>query len=117
MSQLLAITNDARQTFTTIVGSQKIRLNIFYLEDQTEQLNNGWYCDLILITDTEEIITQGERLVSSVPISFNVPSDFTGYLIPIPITSPGQNLISIYAWDVTHQLVYFTQDEIDDNII
>ena len=117
MAQLITPTQDARQTFTTILDNQKVRINLAFLDSFIDNLNNGWYGDLILFTDTEETIVQGQRLESGSALGGGLISDFTGAIIVVPITNPIQDLISIDAWSTTHNLVYFSQDELNDNII
>ena len=117
MAQLISPTDDARQTFTTILNNQKVRLNIFYLESALDGLNNGWYADFILFSDTEEVIVQGQRLESLQAVGAGLLSDFDGAIIVVPITNPIQDLTDIEAWGTTHNLVYFTDEELNDDII
>ncbi|MEE9451369.1 MAG: hypothetical protein V3V61_01270 [Gammaproteobacteria bacterium] len=112
MTQLVSVTNDVRQTFTTIVGSQNIRLGIYFLNDEDGSSADGWFCDFTLLSQTPKIITTGQRLVSKQAIAPKILSDFVGQLIIVPITNPTQDLISSSAWGVTHQLVYFTAQEV-----
>lgn len=112
MAQLLPVTNDVRQSFTTVVNSQKIKLTIYYLNDDLELASTGWFCDMELLSGTESIIISGARLRSQLQIAKNVVSDFSGGIFVVPITSPHEDLTSLTPWGNTHQLVYFTEDEL-----
>ena len=113
MAQLINPTNDARQSFTTVVGTQRIRVNLAYLEGIVANLVASWFIDLILLTDVETPIVQGWKLSTSVEVGYKLGSLLEGAIVPIPITAPSQDLVSIDAWGITHQLVYFTEQDLN----
>lgn len=114
MAQLITPTDDARQTFTVILDNQKVRLNLSFIETTLNDVPSGWYCDLILISDSEEVIVQGQRLVSTGIVGNPTISDFSGAIIPVPVTNPAQELTTLDAWSTTHNLVFFTLAELQE---
>jgi hypothetical protein len=112
MAQLIPVTNDVRQTFTTVLATQRVRLGIYYLDDVLDEARNAWYCNLTLLSDTPQIITTGYRLQSRQRIARDIVSNFVGSIVVVPITSPSQDLTTTNPWNSTHELVYFTNDEV-----
>lgn len=114
MAQIIPVTNDAYQTFETIIGSQSVRINLSYVEDVLGDSSDGWYVDLELLSDTPEIIIEGERLVSEQPVGAHLVNDFSGAIFAIPTTSPKRDLTGKSPWGTDHELIYLTQSEISD---
>ena len=112
MAQRIPVTNDVRQTFSTILGTQKVRLRIYYVADTLSLGAAGWFCDLILLTDTPQIIVTGERLLTATQVAKDIITDFSGAIFVVPVTSPPQALNATEPWNITHQLVYFTAAEL-----
>ena len=113
MAQIIAVTNDARQTFTTVLNGQKVRLNAFFLVDNPQNgIVAGWYVDLFLIGATTDPVVQGTRLTSYISILDHLVTSFNGGIVPIPLTSPPTDLNSREPWGTTHLLVYFTNEEL-----
>ena len=113
MPQLIQITNDARQTFTTVLNNQRVRLVIYYLDDELDVATTGWFADLILLTQMPQPITLGERLNTFTFFAQDIVSDFTGAIIPVATTYPIPALTDRNPWGVTHQLIYLSQNEIN----
>lgn len=117
MAQQILLTNDARQTLTTILGTQKVRITLYYLSPDIEGVEAGWYVNFSLFTDTELRIVSGQRLVSGGAIASALVSPFTGVILAVPITNPVQDLKTLDAWTSTHNLIYFTPEEVNDNFV
>ena len=116
MSQIIPVTNDFRQTFTTVLNNQRVRFNIYYLADDSGLSKDGWFCNMTLLSGETQIIVTGQRLESLAPIAKNIVSQFSGRIYVVPITSPPQDLTNDSPWGITHRLIYFTEEEIDDVI-
>ena len=112
MSQIIPVTNDAYQTFTTVLNSQRVRIGVSYIADVIGNSTNGWYINLTLLSSTPQIITLGEKLVGSQQVARSIVTDFIGSIIVIPTTSPSEDLTTLSPWGDTHQLVYFTPDQL-----
>jgi len=110
--QIISVSNDARQVFTTVVNQQKIRLNIYYLKDDLAVANTGWFCNLTLLTSVPQIIVTGSRMQSRERLAKGILSSLSGTIIVLPITAPFQDLTSTAPWGITHQLVYFNLDDL-----
>jgi len=106
MSLKVPVTNDARQTFTTTLEGQNVRLTIWYQDDGT-----GWYITISIVGG--EDIVNSARLNSSTPVLFPILSEFAGDFVPVPavedIGELGRN-----PWDNTYDLVYFTEAELKE---
>jgi len=114
MPQFIPVTNDARQTFTTVLDSQRVRFTIYYLEDKTGNGKNGWFCNLILLSGTPEIIVLGQRLQTLSQVAKNIVTAFTGQIRVVPISAPSQDLTDSAPWESTHALAFFSENEVDE---
>jgi len=112
MAQIIPATNDARQVFSTVLDTQKVELRLYYLEDLVELSRSGWFLDLLLFTDTTEVLSNGQRLQTFQEVSKGRVNSFVGAIYPIPITSNIQDLTDREPWGQTHDLVYFTVSDL-----
>lgn len=102
--QLIPVTNDARQTFTTVLNGQEIRITMWY-----QTIGGGWYISLAFVNGTS--ITNGARLNCSNNVMRSVLSDFVGGIVPVP-AAVETSVIGRNGWNATHTLNYFTPDEL-----
>jgi hypothetical protein len=102
--QILPITNDKNQRFSTVLNGTELRFHFWY-----QKIGLGWYCDIETATGVS-IIT-GARINSMSPILRSTLTDFTGDIIPI--ASVAEEL-GEEPWGNTHQLIYFTPEEIEE---
>jgi len=113
--QVIDLTNDKRQGFTTVLDNQRVRILLYYLSDFTGvQGGDGWFINLILLSETEEIIALGERLATFERVAKNIPSSLVGAIVPVPVTIPFEDLVNKTPWDSTHKLIYLTASEFED---
>ena len=102
MAQLIALTDDAHQTFRTILGAQPVRVTAIW-----NPSDEYWYVSLANV-DRTAIVT-GRRLVEAGrPLRGRV-LDFEGELYVDGNGEPGRN-----AWASTHRLLYLTPSELGD---
>lgn len=105
MAQLIALTDDARQTFRTILGGQNVRVRAWW-----QPLDENWYISLSNLDGTP-IIT-GLRLDEAArPVDGHL-LDFKGGLLIDGVGEVGRN-----AWTTTHRLVYLTEVEAVDHAV
>ena len=104
--QVVPITNDARQTFTTIVNGQLLKVTAWY-----QTVGAGWFVTLEM--PDSEVLVQGARLNSQTPVLYGLVNGFNGDLVPTPIKSPYEE-IPRQAWGITHQLLYITGSEMEE---
>ncbi len=116
MAQRIPLTNDVRQILTTVLDTQKVKLQVYFLEDYIGDSSNGWYCDLTLISGANNDVTLGEKLLSRQYVGRNIDTGLSGRIYVAPITTPEQDLTSGSPWNITHELVYFTETEVSDGI-
>ncbi len=101
----IAVSNDARQEFTTRLNGQQVRLSIWY-----QDAGAGWYMSIESPFGTP--ITTGARLNASVPVLAGLLTSFVGDIIPISFTTPAIEP-GRQAWGDTHRLVYVTPAELE----
>lgn len=112
MAQIIPVTNDARQIFSTVLDTQQVELRLYYLEDLIGLSRSGWFLDLLLFTDATEVIANGQRLQTFQEVSKGLVNAFVGAIYVIPITSNIQDLTNREPWGQTHDLVYFTVSDL-----
>lgn len=101
--QTIPITNDARQTFTTILENQEVRITAWYQDD-----GDGWYITLEHVDG--RVIIQGARLNCSVPLLQDILVDFVGDIVPVPVAIE-TSILGRNPWGTTHTLSYLTPTE------
>jgi len=102
--QILPITNNKNQTFTTVLNGIELRFHFWY-----QNIGAGWYCDIEKVSG-ENIIT-GARINSMSPLLQSTLTDFLGDIIPVATVSEE---LGHEPWGNTHNLIYFTPEEISD---
>ena len=95
--QILPISNDSAQSFTTILGGVVLDFK-FWLQESC------WYCS---IKNAGEDVLNGARLMSMAPIMR--PCREAGALIPV---AKADEPLEDKPWGITHELVYFTDAEL-----
>ena len=102
--QIIPITNDKNQTFTTVLNGTELKFHFWY-----QNVGAGWYCDIEKISG-KSILT-GARVNSMSPILKSTLTDFLGDIIPVATVSEE---LGTEPWGNTHNLIYFTPEEIAD---
>lgn len=102
--QTVPITNDASLRFNTTLGGQTVTI-----ESRYSPASLGWHFTITLSDGTA--VVSGARMQSGVRLLLNIPSDFSGDLVALPLTKPDAPL-GRNPWGNTHRLVYFTDEEI-----
>lgn len=101
--QILPVTNDNDQIFTTTLDGQVMRIRLIW-QDQGE----SWFFSLL--TAQSEIILSNTRIKSNFPVINFKLLDFSGDFIAVPLDinalEPARN-----AWGTTHTLVYLDGEE------
>ena len=100
MPQQIILTDDARQSFRTIVGGQGVRITAWW-----NVVDGRWYLTLSRLDRT--VIAAGLRLVEGGRPLRGVMTDFAGELIVDGMGEPGR-----HAWAGSHRLLYLSPDEI-----
>jgi len=102
--QILPLTNDFAQTFTTVLEGQQVNIRIWY-----QDIGEGWFFSMEFSTGVQ--IVHGYRINTGSPILKSISSDFLGDIVCIPsiekTAEPGKDA----PWNNTHQLIYLTPDE------
>jgi len=101
--QLVPVTNDPDQIFTTTLEGQVVRVHLRWLDE-----GQSWFISVLKTDNT--IIFSNTRLNSSTLIINLKLVDFNGDFVAVPTDTesltPGRN-----AWGETHQLYFLTKDE------
>jgi hypothetical protein len=102
--QLIPLTNDFAQKFTTVLNGQSIAIRVWY-----QEIGDGWFITMAF-TDGGEIVA-GHRINTGSPITASYLTDFVGEVICLPTiektAEPGRD----QPWGNTHRLVYMTEAE------
>lgn len=102
--QILPVTNDFAQNFTTVLAGMSVDIRIWY-----QDIGNGWFISMAF-TNGKKIVS-GHRINTGSPITASYLTDFDGEVICLPTVEkteePGKN----EPWGNTHKLVYMTEDE------
>ncbi len=101
--QRIPVTNDARQTFLTILNNVTVRMTVWY-----QSVGGSWY--MKIETPEGRIITQGAKLNSGRSVLSGIIDDFIGSLVVVPVQSPVQDL-GRNPWGTTHNLIYMNEEE------
>lgn len=101
--QTIPVTNDARQTFTTVLDGQEVRILLWYAD--------AWYISLSYVGGVD--IVNGARLNCSTPLMQSILTPFIGDIIPVPSASE-TSVLGRNAWGTTHILSYLTPQEVTD---
>jgi hypothetical protein len=109
--QIISVTQDKRQRFTTVLENQRVDIVIYYIKDYIAG-NSGWFINMTLISSVNEVIVLGNRLNSFQFVARGVPTNFQGAIVPLPITVPFEDLTGETPWGVTHNLLYFSPDDL-----
>lgn len=104
--QIIPITNDAQQVFTTVLNGQAVRISAWF-----QTIGNGWYLSVDMIDGTP--IIEGTRVNSQSPVFHGLVTEFLGDIIAVPIDTPFVEPVRD-AWGVTHNLVYITPEESEE---
>ena len=102
--QRIPATNDASQTFQTVLNDQTVTIKLDYLP------NTGCWLMTLTAADGTEYVN-GARIQSGVPLLYTLSTAFEGDIIPIPLTKPARTM-GRNPWGNTHQLSYLTPDEL-----
>lgn len=102
--QKLPISNEANQTFSTVLNGTELKFHFWY-----QDIGSGWFCDIEKITG--EKIISGARINAMSPLLESTLTDFDGDIVPVALVSEE---LGREPWGNTHELVYFTPEEIDD---
>lgn len=105
--QIIPVTNDFNQQFTTALGDQNVKFRIWY-----QGIGDGWYMSLEY--STGEKIVSGFRINTGSPIITSALTDFVGNIVCVSTAEkrlePGKDA----PWGETHLLVYLTIEESED---
>lgn len=101
--QILPISNEANQVFSTVLNGTELKFHFWY-----QDIGAGWFCDIEKITG--EKIIAGIKINAMSPLLKSVLTDFSGDIIPVALVSEE---LGREPWSNTHELIYFTQEEID----
>ena len=112
--QILQLDNIARQRFNTVLSTQKVQFDFYYLDDECGNSSDGWYCNASLITSSIEIIALGYKMNSNIKLFSGISNSLIGGIYVVPISSPRQDLTSSTPWGITHSLIYLSDDEISE---
>jgi len=93
VAQIIPVTNDAAQSFRTVLGGQTVRIRLVW-SDALER----WTLEVVGIL-------RASTVHSGLPIFSNVLTSFVGEIAAIPLTTPEQEP-GRNAWGSTHLLVY-----------
>lgn len=99
MAQLIPLSNDARQTFRCVLGSQSVRVRAWW-----QPLDGYWYLSLATLARTP--IISAVRLVEGARPFSGAVLEFTGGLL---VSGPGE--VGRNAWTTTHRLLYLDATE------
>ena len=97
MAQVVALTNDARQTFRTVLGGQSVRVTAWW-----QPLDEYWYMSLSRMNGAP-IISAVRLVESGRPLSGQL-LEFSGQLIVDGRGDPGRE-----AWTSGHRLIYVNE--------
>lgn len=101
--QILPVTNDNDQIFTTTLAGQVVRVRLTW-----QDTGESWFFSLL--TAQSEIILSNTRIKSNFPLINFKLLDFVGDFVAVPLdvnaVEPERN-----AWGATHTLVYLDIDE------
>lgn len=100
--QILPITNEPNQKFSTVLNGTELRFHFWY-----QDIGTGWFFDLETVAG--EPIISGARINSMAPMLKSTLMDFEGDIIPVESVAEE---LGEEPWGNTHQLVYFTPEEI-----
>ena len=100
--QILPITNEPNQRFSTVLNGTELKFHFWY-----QDIGTGWFFDLATVADVP--IISGARMNSMAPMLISTRMDFEGDIIPV---ATFQEELGEEPWGNTHQLVYFTPEEI-----
>jgi len=104
--QILPITNNVNQVFSTVLNGTELKFRCWY-----QDVGEGWYFSVEFANGDK--IKTGVRMNSEAPFFESTLTDFGGDILPLPTITPGAEL-GLEPWGNTHLLVYFTPDEIAD---
>ena len=100
MAQLIALSDDARQSFRVILGAQGVRVRAYW-----QPLDENWYLSLSNLDRTP--IISGVRLDEAArPLDGQLLTDFKGALLVDGVGEVGR-----HAWTTTHKLLYLSEAE------
>ena len=101
MAQQIVLTDDRRQTFTTELHGQSVRVTAWWQPD-----DEAWYVSLSWLNRVP--IISGARLVSDGRPLRGLVTDFAGELVVSGTAAePGRE-----AWSTTHRLLHLTTEDL-----
>lgn len=95
MASIVRLTNDARQTFTTVLGGSSLRLTAWW-----QPSDDHWYLSVGDITHSVRLVERGLPLAG-------LDTGLDGQLFVYGDGAPGRQ-----AWGSTHHLIYLTNAEL-----
>ena len=101
--QGIPVTNDARQTFLTVLNDITVRLTIWY-----QSVGGSWF--LRLETPEGRVITTGAKLNPGRSALAGIIDDFVGEIVVVPTESPVSDL-GRNPWGTSHILVFMSPAE------
>lgn len=113
--QIIPVINVDSQAFTTVLDDQRVRFFINY-QVNPETGVGSWFTDIELLTSSivaDSIIVLGNRLTTFQSPTLNYLSSLPGDVYVIPTSVPYTDLTQEQPWGKTHELVYYTLDEIE----
>ena len=102
--QILPLSNDFSQIFTTVLENQQVDITIRY-----QDIGEGWFFSMQFSTGVK--IVSGYRINTGSPILKSISSDFLGEIVCVPSIEKTQEPGKDQPWGNTHTLVYLTPDE------
>lgn len=101
--QILPVTNDFAQVFTTVLNNQQVDCRIWY-----QDIGDGWFFSMKFTSGND--IVSGYRINTGSPILKSISSDFIGDIICVSSIEKTQEPGKESPWDNTHLLVYLTPE-------
>ena len=101
MAQHIPLTNDARQTFRTVLAGQPVRINVWW-----QSLDKHWYFSLL--RPNREVIISAVRLNEQRRPMRAFVTDFKGEILV-----DGEGAPRRIAWTTGHRLIYIAQGDLN----
>ena len=102
--QLIPLTNEFTQKFTTILGGVSVDIRVWY-----QDIGEAWF---ITMAFTGGIgIVAGHRINIGSPINISYQVGFVGQVVCVPTTENNVEPDKDEPWGNTHRLIYLTEQE------
>lgn len=102
--QILPLTNDFAQVFTTVLNNQQVDCRIWY-----QDIGGGWFFSM-KFSNSDNIVS-GYRINTGSSILKSISSDFIGDIICVPSVEKTQEPGKESPWGNTHLLIHLTPEE------